>query len=65
VIAIIHDQLLRSHSLAFSLAIPGLASPVIFMVGSWMYGVVGVQGIDEEIMVQKAVISEAGLGNVS
>ena len=44
---------------------PGFASPVLFAVGGWMYGVVGVQGIDEEIMVQKAVISEAGLGNVS
>jgi len=35
-LAIIHDQLLRSYSVAVGLAIPGLASPVLFLIGGWM-----------------------------
>ena len=35
-LAIIHDQLLRSYSVAVGLAIPGLASPVLFLIGGGM-----------------------------
>lgn len=50
--------LVRSHSVAVGLSIPGFASPVLFTIGGWMYreGQMveardeeeGVQGIDEE-----------------
>ncbi|MEI6842315.1 MAG: hypothetical protein WCK53_13695 [Methanomicrobiales archaeon] len=68
------DQLLRSHSLAVGLAIPGFDSPVRFEIGGWMYGVgrrvkagtrgLGVQGIAGKFglgpAIQLAPVNRAG-----
>jgi len=65
VLAIIPDQFLRSYFLAVSLAIPGLTSPVLLVVGDWMTKVGRrLEGRDEVDKVQ-GITGEIGLGLVS